>query len=154
MKKLILIPILLLTSCQALMEEHQRQMAVLCTYEGAYSAGVEDFQNNESSRATQKLSGCQPQAMQQALRGYNDGYAQVGANAQPTTIGGIIGQVIDQTRDQSFSCEIKVFTDTFSAKGRTQNEALFNAKKKCRLSRHDGDFFCKKNADYRCSQLY
>ena len=152
MKKLLLIPILLMTSCQAMMEEHQRQIAVLCTYEGAYSAGVQDLQNGESSRAMQRLSGCQAQALQESMRGYNDGYAQVAS--QPGTIGGIIDQVIGQNPNQVFTCEIKVFTDTFSAKGRTQNEALFNAKRNCRNSRHDGDFFCKKNADYSCSQLY
>jgi len=152
MKNLMLIPFILLTSCQALMEEHQRQMAILCTYEGAYSAGVQDFQNGETSSAMQRLSSCQTQSMPQAMRGYNDGYAQV--NAQPTTMGGVIGQVIDQSRNRAFACEITVFTDTFSAQGRSRNEALYNAKQKCTSSRHDGDFFCGKNSEYRCQELY
>lgn len=144
--------LLILTNCQALREEHQRQMAVLCTYEGAYSAGVQDYENGEGSNALQKLSGCDAQTRGDALRGYNDGYAQI--KSQPNSIGGIIDLVIDKTRNSVFSCEITVFNDTYRAKGRTRNEALFNTKQDCTSKRADKDFFCKNLSEYRCGQVY
>lgn len=143
-----------LSGCQAIMEEHRRQMVTMCTYDGAFSEGVQDAESGEGSQASQKLSSCTPNIKSQALRGYNDGYASVRAN--DNSIGGIIGSVIDShvKVDSSYNCEIEVFTDTFSAKGSSRAEALHNAKQVCTSRRDGDDFFCKKSSEYKCFKLY
>lgn len=146
--------VVLLSGCQAMMEEHRRQMATMCTYDGAFSEGVQDAEAEEGSQASQKLSNCASGAKAQALRGYNEGYSS--ARANENSIGGMIGNVINShvRGGSSYNCEIEVFTDTFSAKGSTRAEALYNAKQICTSRRDGDDFFCKKNSEYKCNKLY
>ncbi len=145
MKIFISVFLVTLCGCQTIMEEHKRQMAVLCTYEGAYSKGAEHAENQEGSKASVTFALCGAQAKEEALRGYNDGYASYSESSSQGSIRPVLS---------SYVCEIEVFTEKFSEKGRSRAEALHNTKTTCSNSRHDGDFFCSKTSDYNCKKLF
>lgn len=153
MKKNFLL-LLVLASCQSLQEADQRYMETLCTYDGAYSKGVEDAQKGENSQATSALSYCPSETKAEALRGYNDGYAAI--TEPDNSPGGIFGQVLKSTGiiKELYNCEIEVFTETFSAKGRSKQEAIYKAKQVCTAERKDDIFFCKDVSKYHCTKVY
>lgn len=156
---LLVLSLVYLTGCQALKEEHRRQMATLCTYDGAFSKGVKDAEEQTGSNAIQTMSPCSPELKAMAIRGYNHGYASI-TSTKPVGVNGPVGNFLNDVLEDSvakgnlFNCEINLFSSTYSAQGKSKEEALFNAKQKCTNQRHDGDFFCKNETEYSCSKLY
>ena len=151
-----------LVGCQSIMEQHKKNMAALCSYDGAYSKGVEHAENEGKSQASQTLSSCDSAVLKQAMKGYNAGYASVmeQENSGTDVIGDLLGSVFGSKNKKSKKkkeglhlCEIDVFTDSYSAKGASRAEALYKTKTACTTSRND-DFFCKKDSKYKCKKLY
>lgn len=153
MKKYILLTsITAFCGCQALMEEYKNQLTAICTYDGAYSKGVEHAENDEKSQATSTLSACTGIALSQALKGYNDGYMSIKNQENNTSTQINIVGSSSQT-NSSHVCEIEIFTDTFSAKGRTKSEALYNTQQVC-IKRRKDKLFCENKSEYKCQKLY
>lgn len=154
MKKYILLLTYLTTlcGCQMMIEEYKKQLSVLCTYEGAYSKGVEHAENGERSQASSELSACSSTTSTQALKGYNDGYMSIKNQENNTSTQiNVIGS--GTQKSSSYICEIEVFTDTYSAKGRSRSEALYNTQKICSSKKGD-KFFCEDKSEYKCQKLY
>ena len=72
MKSILLTLLISLCGCQTIMDEYNKQMALLCTYDGAYSKGVEHAEGQEGSQASTTLTNCNSASMANALKGYNE----------------------------------------------------------------------------------
>lgn len=137
MRSLLLLPLLLLSSCAAMEEQYRAQT---CHREVGYEKGTNDAQEGKPMDSS-FASGCDPTSRREVMQGYREGYEQA-SNVLSADEDGIRVKVpgIDirmGSRDsKSWSCEVKPFGKGFRGLGASRAQASADARKLCEEEHH------------------
>lgn len=137
--------VLNLAGCAGMQQAYRDQ---ICHAEGGYERGMNDARTGEPMNQS-FANACEGAGREAALKGYREGYtaglASVQAEKPKTQINVNIGG--SPGNSKKFYCEVRAFTQKFSAWGATELEAKVEAQKRCMERYHEmhcGDVSCQR----------
>lgn len=124
-----------ITSCASMRMAYQNEV---CNENGGYQRGMNDARAGNAMDQS-FADGCEGESLEVARTGYrkgfNAGLASLKAE-QPDTVINVNIDPEGSSSQKRVYCEVKAFTDVFSAWGATELEAKISSQKKCE-ARHD-----------------
>ncbi len=126
--------LLSLASCASLEEAHRQQV---CNEHGGYQQGMNAARGDQPMDLSFARL-CDPTSSAIALEAYKKGYTEGLASKTDRSpkINVNIGHGIKDSQ-KNFHCEVRAFTDTYSAWGSTRLEAEVSAKDQCKVKHHE-----------------